>query len=75
MRREDIKIGQVYASEDKPDIQYVVILISDDSVMMERTTERMSGSNRHSLGYGWFEHTYKKPLRKMSKSEFEKYKL
>lgn len=75
MKKEDVKMGQVFASEDHPNIMYVVLNTYDDSVLMERITERNphGGSNRHALGYGWFEHTYTKPLRTMKKTELKQY--
>jgi len=77
MRKDEIKPRQVYASADKPNIQYVVVEVYDDSVLLERITERnpYGGSNRHALGFGWFEHTYTKPLRTMRKNEFNDFKI
>lgn len=76
MKKEDLRAGQVFISESHPKIQYVIVKIYGDSVCMERVTERQQGvSNRHGLGFGWFEHTYTKPLRTMSKKEFNQFKI
>jgi hypothetical protein len=65
--------GMVLTFEPRSDIEYVVLNLYEDGVMLERITCREEGSNRHKCGYGHFEHPQAKHLRTMDQKELSRY--
>lgn len=73
MKSEEIKLGMVFTFGVRVDLEYVVISLHRDGVMLERITERNETSNRHMSGYGYFEHSQTKLLRTMDRKELAFY--
>lgn len=74
MKKEEIAPGMVFTFGSSPWIEYVVTGIYPDSASMERINHRMTGSNRHGCGYGWFEDPDTKLVRKMDEKELFRYR-
>lgn len=57
----------------RTDLEYVVISLYRDGVMLEQVTNRSEGSNQHMSGYGNFEHSQTKVIRTMDDNELSFY--
>lgn len=73
MEKEDIKLSMVFRWDSHPGIEYVVIGIYPDTVMLEQLTQRESYGNRHGSGYGWFICASAHLVQIMSKKELSQY--
>ena len=73
MKPEEIKLGMVFTFGIRNDLEYVVISLHGDKVMLEQITGRSEASNRHMSGYGHFEHSLTKLLRTMDEKELSAY--
>ena len=73
MEKEDIKLGMVFRWDSHSEIEYVVIGIYPDTVMLERITQRNLSGNRHGYGYGWFICASAQLVRIMNKKELSEY--
>lgn len=73
MKPEEIKLGMVFTFGIRTDLEYVVISLRRDQVMLERITGRSGDANRHMYGYGHFEHPQTKHIRTMSEKELALY--
>lgn len=73
MKPEEIKLGMVFTFGIRTDLEYVVVSLHRDKVMLERITGRNETSNRHMYGYGHFEHSLTKLLRTMDEKELSAY--
>ena len=63
MKPEEIKLGMIFTFGIRTDLEYVVVSLCWNEVMLERITGRSEASNRHMSGYGHFEHPLTKLLR------------
>ena len=73
MKPEEIKLGMVFTFGIRNDLEYVVISLHGDKVMLEQITGRSQASNRHMSAYGHFEHSLTKLLRTMDEKELSAY--
>lgn len=73
MKPEDIKLGMVFTFGIRTDLEYVVISLYGDKVMLEQITGRSQASNRHMSGYAHFEHPQAKHIRTMNEKELSFY--
>lgn len=73
MKPEEIKLGMVFTFGVHVDLEYVVVSLYRDGVMLEQITKRSEASNKHMSGYGHFEHSQTKLLRIMDEEELSFY--
>jgi uncharacterized protein YbaR (Trm112 family) len=73
MKPEEIKLGMVFTFGIRTDLEYVVISLHREKVMLEQITNRSEATNRHMSGYGHFEHALAKYIRTMDEKELSCY--
>ncbi|WP_165044964.1 hypothetical protein [Dysgonomonas sp. ZJ709] len=75
MKKEELELGMVFTFGQRTDIEYVIICLGKDSATMEAITMRSDSSNRHGCGFGWFENSTTKFIRKMDANELACYQM
>lgn len=73
MKAETLKPGMVLTFGICPHIEFVVISLHRDGVMLERVTGRSKGFNRHLSDYGHFEHSAARHIRTIYGKELSFY--
>lgn len=78
----NVKVGMVFSIPSSPTDHYVVIDITETTVLIEKINNRINegefyekSCNRAGYGYGWFKKNEYTFIRQMGKEELSKYEI